>query len=155
VSKHQEQIVAAAKGKVDEEILGAAFAKPRGSTTAAAGGGLIAREIGNQWAGKQRKGADAAGISLGNPGAVAVTPSHLLTMAVKVSMMGAIKEVTEVLSTVPLGEVSLEVSRMGMAGVMTITVGESSFKLEGKAGDMKEFADTFDRAKAAVRGAPA
>lgn len=27
VSKHQEQIVAAAEGKVDEEVLGAAFAK--------------------------------------------------------------------------------------------------------------------------------
>jgi hypothetical protein len=156
VSKHEEQIIAAANGKVDEEILGAAFAKPRGSTTAVAGGGLIGREIGSQWAGKQRKGAEAAGIKLGNPGAVAVTPANLLSLAVKVSMMGQIKEVTEILSTVPLAEVeSLEVSRMGMAGVMTITVGESAFKLEGKAGDMKEFADTFDRAKAAVRGAPA
>jgi len=76
VSKHQDQIVAAAKGKVDEEILGAAFAKPRGSTTAVAGGGLIGREIGNRWAGKQREGAEAAGISVGNPGAVAVTPRH-------------------------------------------------------------------------------
>jgi hypothetical protein len=28
VSKHREQIIAAAKGKIDEEILGAAFAKP-------------------------------------------------------------------------------------------------------------------------------
>lgn len=38
MSKHQEQIIAAAKGKVDEELLGTAFAKPRGATTAAAGG---------------------------------------------------------------------------------------------------------------------
>ncbi|MEA2136211.1 MAG: hypothetical protein QOC68_4120, partial [Solirubrobacteraceae bacterium] len=28
MSKHQEQIIAAAKGKLDEEILGAAFGKP-------------------------------------------------------------------------------------------------------------------------------
>jgi hypothetical protein len=46
VSKHQEQIVSAARGKLDEEILGATFAKPRGSTTAVAGTDLISREIG-------------------------------------------------------------------------------------------------------------
>jgi hypothetical protein len=149
VSKHQEQIIAAAKGKLDEEILGAAFGKPRGATTAVAGGGLIGREIGSQWAGRQRKGAEAAGLTIGNPGAVAVTPSSLVTMKVKVSAMGAIKEVTEVLSTVPLAEVdSLEVKRMGMAGVMEISAGGSSFKLEGKPGDMKEFAEVFARAKA-------
>jgi hypothetical protein len=151
VSKHQEQIIAAAKGKLDEEILGAAFGKPRGATTAVAGGGLIGREIGAQWAGKQRKGAEAAGIAIGNPGAVAVTRSSLVTMKVKVSAMGAIKEITEVLSTVPLGEVdSLEVKRMGMSGVMEISAGGSSFKLEGKPGDMKELAEVFERAKAAA-----
>lgn len=93
MSKHQEQIIAAAKGKLDEEILGAAWAKPRGSGTAAAGGGVIASEIGARWAGKQRKGAEAANIELGNPGAVAVTPSSLVTMKVKVSAMGSIKDV--------------------------------------------------------------
>ena len=152
MSKHQEQIIAAADGKLDEQILGAAFAKPRGAQTAAVGGGVIAGEIGARWAGKQRAGADAAGISLGNPGAVAVTPTSLVTMKVKVSAMGSIKEITEVLSVVPLAEVdSVEAKRMGMAGVMEITAGGSSFKLEGKPGDLKELADVFERAKA---GAP-
>jgi hypothetical protein len=151
VSKHQEQIIAAASGKLDEEILGAAWAKPRGATTAAAGAGLIASEIGSRWAGKQRKGADAAGIDVGNPGAVAVTPTSLVTMKVKVSAMGAIKEVTEILSIVPLADVdSLEVKRMGMTGVMEIAAGGSSFKLEGKPGDMKELAELFERAKASA-----
>jgi hypothetical protein len=151
VSKHQEQIIAAASGKLDEEILGAAWAKPRGATTAAAGAGLIASEIGSRWAGKQRKGADAAGIDVGNPGAVAVTPTSLVTMKVKVSAMGAIKEVTEILSIVPLADVdSLEVKRMGMTGVMEIAAGGSSFKLEGKPGDMKELAEVFERAKASA-----
>ena len=151
MSKHQEQIIAAAKGKVDEEILGAAFGKPRGSTTAAAGGGVIGREIGARWAGKQSQGAEAAGIALGNPGAVAITPTNLVTMQVKVSAMGAIKEVTEVLSIVPLADVdSLEVKRMGMAGVMEINAGGGAFKLEGKPGDMKELADVFARAKGAA-----
>src|SRR4051812_12017891 len=151
VSKHQEQIIAAARGKVEEEILGAAWAKPRGASTAAAGGGLIASEIGARWAGKQNKGAEAAGITVGNPGAVAVTPTSLVTMKVKVSAMGAIKEVTEVLSIVPLADVdALEVKRAGMTGVMEITAGGSSFKLEGKPGDMKELAEVFERAKAAA-----
>jgi hypothetical protein len=150
VSKHQEQIIAAAKGKLDEEILGAAWGKPRGSQTAAAGAGVIVGEIGARWAGKQHKGAEAAGITLGNPGAVAITPSNLVTMKVKVSAMGAIKDVTEVLSVVPLSDIdSLDVKRMGMTGVMEITVGDATFKLEGKPGDMKELVQVFDQAKAA------
>src|SRR5262249_6034386 len=148
--KHQEQIIAAAKGKIDEEILGAVWAKPRGATTAVAGGG-IAGEIGARWAGKQHKGAAAADIKIGNPGAVAVTATSLVTMKVKVSAMGAIKDVTEVLSVVPLAAVdSLSVKRMGLTGVMEISSGGGTFKLEGKAGDMKEFTDVFDRAKAAA-----
>jgi hypothetical protein len=148
MSKHHEQIVAAAPGKIEEPILGSAFGKPRGSQTAAAGGGMIVSEIGARWSGKHRNEADAAGIALANPGAVAVTPTSLLTMAVKVSMTGQIKEITEVLSTVPLAEVdSIDVKRMGMAGVMEIKAGGGSFKLEGKVGDMREVADAFERAK--------
>jgi hypothetical protein len=149
VSKHQEQIIAAAKGKLDEEILGAAWGKPRGATTAAAGGGVIVGEIGARWTGEQRKGAEAAGIEIGNPGAVAITATSLVTMKVKVSAMGAITEIVDVLSVVPLEEVdSLEVRRMGLTGVMAIVARGGSFKLEGKPGDMKELADVFARAKA-------
>jgi hypothetical protein len=151
MSKHQEQIIAAARGKIDEEILGAAWAKPRGATTAAAGGGVIVGEIGARWAGKQHKGAQAANISIGNPGAVAITATSLVTMKVKVSAMGAIKEVTEVLTVVPLGDVgSVEVKRFGLTGVMQISAGGGSFKLEGKAGDLKELVGVFERAKAAA-----
>ena len=151
MSKHREQIIEAAEGKLDEQILGAAWGKPRGATTAAAGGGIITGEIGARWAGKHRKGAEAVGIEIGNPGAVAITPSSLVTMKVKVSAMGAIKEISEVLSTVPIGEVdSLEVKRMGLTGVMEISAGGGSFKLEGKPGDMKELAEVFARTKGAA-----
>jgi hypothetical protein len=150
MSKHQEQIIEAAKGKLDEQILGAAWGKPRGASTAAAPG-VIVGEIGARWAGKHRKGAEAAGVTLGNPGAVAITPTSLVTMKVKVSAMGAIKEVVEVLSVVPLADVdALEVKRMGLTGVMEITIGDSAFKLEGKAGDMKDMVDVFKRAKLAA-----
>lgn len=149
MSKHRDQIIAAAQGDIPEELLGAAFAKPRGATTAAVGGGLITNEIGARRAGKQGKGADTAGIKLGNPGAVAVTRTSLVTMQVGVSMSGQIKEIKDVLSTVPLADVdSVEVKRMGLAGVMEITAGGASFKLEGKVNDMREFAAAFDRAKA-------
>jgi hypothetical protein len=148
VSKHQDQIIAAAAGKVDEPILGAAWAKPRGAGVAAAGG-VIASEIGARWAAKQRDGAGDAGIEVGNPGAVAVTATSLVTMKVKVSALGSIKEVTEVLSIVPLGDIdSLEVKRMGAAGVMEISAGGGAFKLEGKAGDMKDLAAVFEQAEA-------
>ncbi len=151
MSKHREQIIAAANGKVGEPLLGATFAKPRGATTAAAGGGAIAREIGVQWSNSQRRGADGAGLRLGNPGAVAVTPTSLLTLSVGVSMGGQIKEIKEILSTVPLADVeAIEVKRMGLAGVMQIHAGGSTFKLEGKVPDMRDFAEAFARAKAAV-----
>jgi hypothetical protein len=149
MSNHQQQIIEAAAGKVDEKIVAAAFAKPRGSTTASIGGGAIVDAIGNARAGHQRKGAAAADIALGNPGAVALTSTSLLTMQVKVSFVGQIKDVTQILSVVPLAEIdSLEVKRMGAAGVMEINARGASFKLEGKAGDMKEFAEAFARARA-------
>lgn len=152
MSKHHEQIVAAAQGKIPEQILAAAFAKPRGATTAAAGGGGAASAIGRGWAGKQTAGASAAGIELGNPGAVAVTPTSLVTMAVGVSMMGKITEVKQVLSRVPLAAVdAVKVSRMGAAGVMAIDVGGNSFKLEGKVPDMRAVEDAFNNAKATAR----
>jgi hypothetical protein len=63
--------------------------------------------------------------------------------------MGSINEITEVLSVVPLADVdSVEAKRMGTAGVLEITAGGNAFKLEGKPGDLKEFAEVFERAKA-------
>ena len=149
MTKHREQIIAAAAGKLEEELLGAAFAKPRGATTAVAGTDVISREIGARWSGKHHKGADAAGIRLGNPGAVAVTPTSFITMEVAVSFGGQIKEIREVLSTVPLADVdSIEVKRLGLAGVMEVSAAGSSFKLEGKVNDLREFATAFERARA-------
>jgi hypothetical protein len=38
---------------------------------------------------------------------------------------------------------------MGLTGVMKIIARGGDFKLEGKVGNMKEFAEAFDRVKAA------
>jgi len=147
VSNHREQIIEAARGKLAENLLGATFAKPRFAGTSMAGG--AAGIIGGQMAGKQVKGAAAADVRLGNPGAVGVTATSLVTMSVGVTMGGQIKEVKEVLSVVPLASVdSVQVKRFGLAGVMEITIGGTAFKLEGKVGDMREFAASFDHAKA-------
>lgn len=147
MSKQPEQIVAAAAGKIDEPLLAAAFAKPRGATTVAATGG-VAREIGARWAGKQHKGAAAAGIEVGNPGAIAVTPTSLVTMSVGIGFSGKIKEVQEVLSVVPLGDIdAIEVKRFGMAGVMEIEMRGASFKLEGKVDDLRGVAAAFEQAR--------
>lgn len=151
MSKHGEQIAEAANGKIAEELLGAAFAKPRGSNVADVGGYGVTKAIGDKWAGGNKQGAETAGIVLANPGAIAVTPTSLVSMAIKVGFSGKIKEVTEVLSTVPLADVeSLEVKRVGMAGVMEINAGGSSFKLEGKVNDLREVVDAFDRARGAA-----
>ena len=77
-----------------------------------------------------------------------MTETSLVTMSVGVSFTGKIKEVKEVLSVVPLAQIdSLEVKRFGMAGVMEIESGGSSFKLEGKVDDMREVAAAFERAR--------
>jgi len=39
---------------------------------------------------------------------------------------------------------------MGLAGVMEINSLGTSFKLEGKVNDMRDFADAFERAKASA-----
>jgi len=39
---------------------------------------------------------------------------------------------------------------MGLAGVMEISSLGTSFKLEGKVNDIREFADAFERAKASA-----
>jgi hypothetical protein len=149
VSNHREQIFEAARGKLAEGLLGATFAKPRGSAVTASVGGIAG--IFGLSAGKQVEGAAAAGIRLGDPGAVAVTRTSLVTMSVGVSFSGQINEVKEILSVVPLGQVdSVQVKRMGFVGVMEISVAGTSFKLEGKVADMREFAVSFDRAKASA-----
>ena len=150
VSKHPEQIIAAAEGKVDGQILAAAWGKPRGSTTAGAGAGVIVAEIGAKLARSQHKGAGEVDIKLGNPGALILTPTSLITAKVGVSAMGSITEIKELLSTVPLETVdSIEVKRMGFTGLTKITCGDSSFKLEGKVDDMRALAAAFEGAKTA------
>ena len=147
MSKQQDQIIAAAAGKVGEPIVAAVFAKPRGATMSATGGGLV----GGLSVRKQTRAAAEAGLVLGNPGAVALTATSLVTMQVKVSMTGEIKQVEEVLTSLPLTQVDeLEVKRMGLGGLLRITARGATVTLEGKLGLLREFAESFAGARTAA-----
>ncbi len=149
MSKHQDQIIAAAAGKLDEPIIAAVFAKPRGATMTATSGGIAGGLLGGMTVKKQAETAAAAGLVLGNPGAVALTPTSLVTMQVKVSMTGEIKEVTEVLTTLPLAQIDdLEVKRMGLGGLLHIRARGSKVTLEGRMGEMRDFAEAFAESRA-------
>lgn len=148
MSNHGEKIREGAGPKLEpgEQILAAIVASPRGSSTGAAGG--AAGLIGGQWSGKNASGAEAAGLVVERNSGVVLTPTRIVTFALGISLMGAVKEVKDVLSSVPLNEIeSVESKRFGAAGVITVTAQGGTFKLESKAPPAKQFAEAFAQAK--------
>ena len=76
--------------------------------------------------------------------AVVITESRLLTLETKISAMGAVSEIKNLLSAVPLSSIdSIEVKRFGLSGVLVIAAGGDPIKLEGKVGNLKPLADAF------------
>lgn len=149
MANHEEAITAGAAAFLapGETVLAAVVASPRGSTTAQMGG--AAGMIGGSKAGKQGQGAAEAGLVVERNTGLVLTPARLITLRLSISFMGAVKEVKEQLSELPLSEVtSLEVSRMGAAGVIKIAANGAEFKLEAKAGPAKQFAAAFEQARA-------
>jgi hypothetical protein len=147
MSKTSEQIRDRARPLLDddEEVLAALVASPRGSNTAAQLG--VAGAIGNKWAGKHKDAADASGLEIHRNMVVALTRTRLLTMKVTISMMGAVKEVTEISSSLPISAVDTIESKWN---VLTITIAGTPIKLEANPGRSKEFAGVFDDLKTAV-----
>jgi hypothetical protein len=150
MAKHEDAIRAGAAGLLGgEAILAAVVASPRGSQTALTGG--ASGMIGSNKVGKQVRGATEAGLVVERNTGLVLTPTRLVTVRLAISLMGAVKEVKEVLGSLPLGEIeSLEVKRMGAAGVLTVVANGSEFKLEAKAGPAKDFAEAFAQAKPAA-----
>jgi hypothetical protein len=149
MSNHEEAIKAGAAQFLEpgEQVLAALVASPRGSTTGGAGG--AAGLIGGQWSGKNASGAKAAGLVVKRSCGLALTPTRVVTFDLGISMMGAVKDVKELLSAVPLSEIeSVEGKRFGAGGVITVNAQSGTFKLECKAPAAKEFAEAFSRAKA-------
>lgn len=133
-----------------ERVLAALIARPRGATTAGAGG-LAAGMAGGRKIGQQNRAAQEAGLRLANPMALALTDSRLLVLQISQPIaMGKGGDVKELVSEAPLTDVqSIEVKRLLVGKVVTVTVRGTAVKLEvGGGGDAKGLADEFARAKA-------
>ena len=132
-----------------EQVLAAVIARPRGATTAGAGG-LAAGAFGGGKVARQKRAADGAGLQLASPMALAVTGSRLVVLSVSAPVaMGKGGDVKDLVSSAPLADVaSIEVKRLLVGKVLTVTVRGASFKLEvGAGGDVKGLSEQFARAK--------
>ena len=134
-----------------EEIVASIVAQPRGTSTAKSGG-LGPSSIGSAWAGNSKKAGEAAGLTLTNPMALALSDRRLIVFGIETSAMGKPKAVKELVSAVPVGEVeSIQVKRLLVGKTMTVSANGAEAKLEVGAGqDAKGLAAQFDRAKASA-----
>jgi hypothetical protein len=114
---------------------------------------VAAQAIGSKWAGKSREKAATAGLQLTSPMALALTDRRLIVFGGKTSMgSGKIKEINELVSSAPLGEVeSIQVKRLLLGKTVSIAMnGGGEVKLEVPPGqDAKGLADQFERIKSA------
>jgi hypothetical protein len=161
MARSEDKIKEGAKSLLEpgEEMLAAIVARPRGWTQASAsssGGalaGVIGGEIGRR---KQQKQVGAAGevdFELANPMALAVTSQRLLSISITAPIGAGIgMKVQELVSAVPLSDVdSIEVKRLAVGKVVTVTVRGNPFKLEVGAGaNAKGVAQALEQAKATV-----
>jgi hypothetical protein len=133
-----------------ERVLAGIVAQARGHTTAAASGGIIAREIGHHKAGKQTAAAADAGLVVKSPMGLVVTDRRLLTLAISMPWgFGLGGNVKELLSAVPIEDVQdIEVKRLGVGKKITLTVRGTEFKLEAGAGaDAQGLADAVQQTR--------
>jgi hypothetical protein len=133
----------------DEEIMASVVAQPRGTTTSKVGG-LAPQAIGSAWARKSRGGAEAAGLELTNPMALALSPKRLLVLSLETSALGKPKGVKGLHSSAPLEEVeSISVKRLLVGKTIVVAMRGGEVKLEAGAGqDAKGLVTQFERAKA-------
>jgi hypothetical protein len=132
-----------------EHVLAAFMARPRGATTAGAGG-LGPGAFGGMKTARQKRAAGQAGLQLANPMALALTGRRLLVLSISAPVaMGKGGDVKELVSAAPLTDVeSIEVKRLLVGKTVTVTVRGVSFKLEAGAGaDAKGLSDEFAHAK--------
>ena len=148
MSKHEDSIREGAQGLLapGEEILAALIVSPRGSNTAVVGG-LAAGEIGARWSRKNSGGAEDVGLAIKRNCSLALTGRRLLTLDVAIGLTGAVKDVKELLGELPIERVDAMKSRWN---ALTISAGETDFKLECKPPAAKAMVRAFDAAKAAA-----
>jgi hypothetical protein len=134
----------------DEQVLAAFQAKPRGSGAATGAGGLGAQAVGGAWARKSRTAAAGAGLQLTSPMALALTDRRVAVFGGDTSMgTGKFTGITELVSSVPLGEVeSIRIKRLLVGKTVTVNLQGGEVKLEVPPGqDAKAFVEEFERRK--------
>ena len=147
-SRHEPKLKEGAQPFLEpgEEVLAAFVARPRGWTQTMAG----ARGLGAAQQGRAYAGAQAAEFQLASPMALALTPTRLLTLGISTPIgLGIGGEVRELVSAAPLAEVdSIEVKRLALGQIVTLTVRGVPFKLEANAmAGARALAEAFERAK--------
>src|SRR4051812_19966440 len=127
-----------------EVLLAALTASPRGRSTASAAGGAGSM-IGYKVASGEVKKGERVGLRVEPNMAVVLTSQRLLTLKVAISVGGTITGIREVLSEVPLGDVSsVEAKRFGLGGILALGVrGGKPIKLECRVGRARAFAEAF------------
>ena len=148
MSKHEDSIRAGARDLLapGEEIVAALIVSPRGSNTAVVGG-LAAGEVGARWSRKNSGAAEDVGLVVKRNCGLALTDRRLITLDVAISLTGGVKEVKELLGELPLDRVTAMKSKWN---ALTISAGETQFKLECKPPAAKAIVKAFDATRAAA-----
>ena len=148
-SKQEAKVREEARQFLDpgEEVVAAIVARPRGWTQAMAG----SLHLGSRQQGGARAGAEAAGVELASPMAVAITQTRLLTLELGATVgMGAGGSVKRVMTSVPLAEVdSIEIKRLALGKIVKLTIRGNEFKLEvNAAADAKGLVAALEQGRA-------
>lgn len=136
----------------DERVLAAFITRPRGTNVAMAGG-LAPAAIGGRKVKDAREAAQARGLQLTSPMALALTDARLVVFKVSQPIaMGKGGDIKDLVSSVPLGDVdSIEVKRLLVGKVVIVTVAGAAVKLEAGAGaNAKGLAEEFARVRVLV-----
>jgi hypothetical protein len=132
-----------------ERVIAAFIAQPRGGTMAKVGG-MAPGAIAGRKIKQERRAAEAGGLRLTSPMALALTDSRLLVLSVSQPLaMGKGGDVKELFSAVPLNEVdSIQVKRLLVGKIVIVSVQGSAVKLEaGPGSNPKGLAAEFARAR--------
>jgi hypothetical protein len=147
-SLHERKIKAGAGPLLDdgEQLLAAFVARPRGWTQAMAG----SLQLGAHQQGKAHAGAERAGFRLTSPMALAVTQRRLITFRIGSPIgLGIGGAVQELVGAVPIADVDgIEVRRLALGQLVTVTVRGAAFKLEANAvAGARDVAAAFEGAR--------
>ncbi|MEP7115273.1 MAG: hypothetical protein ABI862_18570 [Ilumatobacteraceae bacterium] len=129
-----------------EEVLAAFIARPRGWTQSIAG----ARNLGRVQVNENSRDAASVGFALASPMALAITQRRLITLSIGSPIgMGIGGKVKGIAGSAPLAAVdSIEIQRLAVGKVVTVTIGGEPFKLEANAAaDAKGLVAAFENAK--------